>query len=543
MRKTRARPIATLDAETDPFVHGRLPEAFLWDIFDGSVHYTFEHVSDVIHFLRDKRWIVYAHNGGKFDYHMSGFLAELEPFDPIMLINGRLAKFTIGDCEFRDSYNILPVPLSAYKKDSIDYAWFEKGVRAQHMDAIRAYLHKDTEYLFTLVSSFRAAYGGGLTLAGSAMNVWKEKAKREPPRSSRGFYNAISGFYYGGRVDTFRAGLIKTRFTLCDINSAYPFAMLHQHPISTQTAACIPELGAPIIPQSMYSIRAVSHGALPIRTKTGIAFPVSDEARDFQVTGWEVQAGLDTGSIRLEAIHCRIDFDETINFSAYINHFYEMKKAAKKDSPEYIFAKLFMNSLYGKYGANPENYSNFTVCEPRFVAAAMEDGYEFAGELGQWAVLKSALEDAQLRYYNVATAASITGFVRAYLWRHICSIRKAGGEVLYCDTDSLAFTGRVPSDFRIDKELGGWSIEGTFDHGGIAGKKLYAFHNAQGKQAGDKEWKCGCKGVRITPHEILAVCQGKTVTYKRDAPSYGYGKKPSFVTRRVRMTGKTVGDC
>lgn len=535
MRKSRSRPIATIDAETDPFVHGRLPEAFLWDIWDGSTHYTFEHVSDVIHFLRDKEWVVYAHNGGKFDYHMTGFLAELEPWSEIMLINGRLAKFKIGACEFRDSYNILPIPLAAYKKEEIDYAWFERSVRGQHMDAIRHYLHKDTEYLFTLVSSFRERYGSGLTLAGSAMKVWQEQSHIDAPKSSRGFYNAMSGFYYGGRVDTFHVGMIDKPFRLCDINSAYPYAMLHEHPLSVASTGCKPAITDPIIPHSLYSVRGTSEGAWPVRVKNGVSFPIARKARDFQITGWELAAGIETGTACVHDIHCRIDFDETVNFTKYIHHFYDMKKASAKESPEYIFAKLFMNSLSGKFGANPEHYSNFTVCEPKFITAAMNDGYEFAGELGAWAVLKSPLEDAQMRYYNVATAASITGFVRAYLWRHICMVRKAGGEVLYCDTDSIAFTGDIPSGFRMDKELGGWSLDGEFRRGGVAGKKLYAFEKHTGG------WKTGCKGVRITPHEILRICQGETVTYKRDAPSYGYGKKPSFVVRNVKMTGKAAG--
>lgn len=531
-RSSRARPIATVDCETDPFLHGRLPQPFLWDIFDGAKHYTYEHVCDVIDFLKDKKWIVYAHNGGKFDYHMQGFLSELEPWGPIMLINGRLAQFKIGECEFRDSYNILPVPLAQYKKDDIDYAKFERKVRASHMGEITRYLHGDTAYLYELVSKFRADYGPGLTLAGSAMKVWAAKSSIKPPKSSRGFYDAISPYYYGGRVECFHFGEIQERFKMVDINSAYPYAMLHKHPFSTTYDIAIPLASDPIKPESLYAVRALSHGAFPFRNKTGLEFPHDAIVRDYFVSGWELQAALDTQTVEIIEIKQRMDFHQLLDFTPYINHFYELKKASKKESAEYIFAKLFMNSLYGKFGANPDNYNNYTVCDPAFISAALTDGYEFAGELGPWAVMQSALEESQIRYYNAATAASITGFVRAYLWRHVCAIRKAGGEVLYCDTDSLAFTGEVPSSMRMDKELGGWSLEGEFDRGGIGGKKMYAFHNVNGK------WKCGCKGVKLTPGEIIKVCQGETVTYKRDAPSYGHGKKPSFLTRRVQMTGR-----
>ena len=41
-------------------------------------------------------------------------------------------------------------------------------------------------------------------------------------------------------------------------------------------------------------------------------------------------------------------------------------------------------------------------------------------------------DDPKDSFYNVATAASITGFVRAFMWRAICDSE----EPLYCDTDS-----------------------------------------------------------------------------------------------------------
>ena len=156
--------------------------------------------------------------------------------------------------------------------------------------------------------------------------------------------------------------------------------------------------------------------------------------------------------------------------------------------------------------------------------------------------MKSALLDEQKRFYNVATAASITGFVRAYLWRHICAIRKNGGEVLYCDTDSIAAIGKIPKDMKIGKELGEWGNDGDFRLAAIAGKKLYAF------QRRDGTWKTAHKGVMIEPEDIVKVARGGEVKYQRAAPSFGIeydkdgkGKRRTrFVERIVRMTGKVT---
>jgi len=143
------------------------------------------------------------------------------------------------------------------------------------------------------------------------------------------------------------------------------------------------------------------------------------------------------------------------------------------------------------------------------------------------------------QYYNVATAASITGFVRSFLLRHIDRIEKAGGRVLYCDTDSLVFQDVAAGDVcTLGKKLGEWTHEGRFDHGAIAGKKLYAFHGLDGK------WKTATKGVRIGPAEICRVAEGEEITWESIVPSWdmhqkpkdGEARKPKFLKRRVRMT-------
>lgn len=537
MRRGRRgpRPIAVIDCETDPFEFGSVPLPFLWVIFDGQRYYEFEHTSDAIHFLESKEWVVYAHNGGKFDYHQPGFLESLPPFERVTIINGRLAKFKIGLCEFRDSFNILPVPLASYNKTKIDYDKFKKKNRHRHMEEIKAYCRDDCKYLYELVTAFRAEYGNNLTLAGAAMKTWQDRFNNEAPCSDERFFNGMAKYYFGGRVECFRTGMINEPFRMLDINSAYPYAMMHKHPIST--AICGDDGDGDIEPQSFYIVECVSRGALPYKEhgKGELLFPHDDVVRQYRCSGWELLAAVETGTVEKLKIKRRVYFEEHTDFVRYIDYFYEMKKSSKKESKEYIFAKLFMNSLYGKFGANPQNYENCEIMPVKHKEAAEVDGYQFGGMLGPWAVMKSPLDPGQERYYNAATAASITGFVRAYLWRHICAVRRAGGSPIYCDTDSLAFAGDVPADFRLDKELGGWSVEGEFVRGGVAGKKLYAFDRGEGK--GEKRWKYGCKGVRISPEEVLKVCQGEKVEYRRDAPSYSVRYGARFVTRIVTMTG------
>ena len=553
------KPIVTIDCETDPFKKDRVPVPFLWGLYDGERFRHWDNAPDMLRYLMQMDVVVFAHNGGKFDYQF--ILDHLEPWTEVTIINNRLAKFMIGKAEFRDSWNILPAKLASFgNKKEIDITKLEPDVRAKHMEEIIRYNRQDCVGLYEAVMAFRETYGTGLTLAGSAMNYWAKHFNHDKPETDRAFYEEIAPFYSGGRVQCFHKGPIKRAFDAVDINSAYPYAMTHNHPISTHADECFPKASDKIIPQSLYTIAGISRGALPWKGADGaLTFPNDGEGREYHITGWELQAALDTKRLGPWQMVKRLDFLKEINFTDYVSHFYDLKARSEKGSKEYTFAKLFMNSLYGKFGANPDAYRSYGV-----VPLKDKDGLEnspgvylgkncgpwrWSGMLGSHALMVGedpvrvkgghAGNPVESQYYNVATAASITGFVRAFLLRHIDRIEKAGGRVLYCDTDSLVFQDVAAGDVcDLGKKLGEWTHEGRFDHGAIAGKKLYAFHGLDGK------WKTATKGVRIGPAEICRVAEGEEVTWESIVPSWdmhqkpkaGEARKPKFLKRRVRMT-------
>jgi hypothetical protein len=115
------RPLITIDCETDPFKPDRMPVPFLWDAYDGQKHYTCSGVDELLRYLSGRKSLVYAHNGGRFDFLMPGFLDSISDKQQIKIINGRLASFTIGENEFRDSMLIFPESLKSFCKLEIDY--------------------------------------------------------------------------------------------------------------------------------------------------------------------------------------------------------------------------------------------------------------------------------------------------------------------------------------------------------------------------------------------------------------------------------------
>jgi hypothetical protein len=574
----RKRPIITIDVETDPFLRGRDPRPFLWGMYDGERYRTFPDAASLMRYLLTLGpIIVYAHNGGKFDYT---YLFEfLEPYTEILIISGRLAKFIVGEIEFRDSWSILPVALKHLGKGGIEFWKLEATVRDTHMAEIERYNRQDCVALWEAVVAFTSSYGTKLTLAGAALDYWSKKFGHDKPRSDALFYKSIQPYYSGGRVQCFHKGMIHGEFHVVDINSAYPFAMTHKHPISVAYSNYTPKKSEPIIMQSLYRIEAISKGGLPFKDEDGaLTFPEDDDAREYEVTGWELQAAIDTKTLTYWKPLGRRDFLKEIEFNDYVGHFFAEKDAGKKagDILRTQFSKLMLNSLYGKFGACPDNYSSYGLVPCSDIVTCIQDPtvrlgrnqgpWDWAGNLGEMALMQgkdpSTGENNPVdsQYYNVATAASITGFVRAYLWRHICKVRAAGGVVLYCDTDSIVY--RLEGDpskhpFALTDKLGDWSHEGLFNYGAIAGKKLYAFKHEPGyyqekcnaaKLKGKKkpeEWKSASKGVRLTPEQVVEIAQGKEIVWEAEAPAPSVHRKVKagekvpavkFMSRRVKMT-------
>lgn len=545
----RAQEIWATDCETDPFLFGRVPKPFIWgayEIYTGRYE-TFGSAELFAAFFRDRKCTLYFHNGGKFDGHY------LRPYfdsdQNIMVIAGRIARFRIGACEVRDSYNLIPVPLARYAKDKVDYALFEESERSkpENVAIIERYLKSDCVNLASLLRAYFDRYGRGLTQAGAAMSYWaKHYNGGKKPKQSAAQFERYRPYYYGGRVECFVSGYAAKRHTIVDRNSAYPEAMLHPHPISTEAVSLSKLPTDAKIPQCFVTLRAVSRGAFPYRLETGeLIFPRDDRERIYDVTGWELQTALELDAVKIKEVLKVHYFRETVDFKGYIHNFYNERKVAKAndDIAGDIFAKLFMNSCYGKFASNPENYHEYMLSGPtdEQLAKHVADGYADYHAWGDGRrLLWRQLPVERHRYYNVATAASITGFVRAGLYRDLCKVQHP----LYCDTDSI--DAADVSSLTMGPELGQWKIELECDDYAYAGKKMYANRSAfdQGWDKRDQRfkypkgsYKYACKGVQLQPEEIVRIAKGEEIEYHPMVPTYSLTRPlPRFINRKVRVT-------
>jgi hypothetical protein len=537
--------VAVMDIETTPFKWKRPPTPFLVGYYDGEVYLHWNNLDDFVAYVREQDVTIYAHNGGKFDFL---YMVKLfEPYREIRLINGRVAQFQIGTATFRDSICILPMALREYKKDEISFDLFEDGVRDLPVNrrVIIDYNRSDCVYLFELVTKFRETYGAGLTLATSALSFWKKQSGLSAPDSGEAFHAKFSPFYFGGRVEAFFKGIYeKNKIKVYDINSAYPFAMRHPHPWGFSFES-FSKLNFRTLRQSFIHADCESIGAFPATQKDGSTyFPNDGAVREFRVSGHEFEAALDAKKSLKYSIRSVYTFKETITFEQYIDHFYKIKKASPKGSTEYIFAKLMLVSLYGKFGANPNNYQKYVLVEPDQVSSVEEKRHPWAAEkascyratdnLQPWTLMSAPLLDNEKRFYNVATAASITGFQRAVLFRNL----QRAQNPLYCDTDSI-HCEHLPCS--VGTELGQWNIEYEAKIGAYAGKKLYAlsdrgyFHNGLDDK-GHYFCKIASKGAKLKPTEIEKIARGGEVRWQNDAPSMSLKRGMRWIGRNIKAT-------
>ncbi|MGH7745570.1 MAG: DNA polymerase, partial [Candidatus Dormibacteria bacterium] len=544
----KRRTFWTLDCETDPFKQGRFPFPFIFGAYEGDSgeYVEFSTADELIAFFQDRQTVVYAHNGGKFDYHYLRYAINSD--EPLLVINGRLAKFRIGVCEFRDSLNIFPnTRLKDFgNKLEIDYRLMEADRRcdARVMLEIKRYLRQDCVGLWEVIRRYWDEYGKGLTQAGSSMRVWQKMSGLQAPRQTKAQHDLYRPYYYGGRVQCFERGINHTDFSVADINSAYPYAMLSAHPFSP--AALFEDHLPPDgkLHQCLITLDCTSKGAFPWKATDGELFFPEDERqmRRYDITGYEFIAACDLDLVRNISIKTVYRFPLTIDFQEYIQHFFAKREYARKrgDIAGRIFGKYFMNSLYGKFGANPEKYSEFVIASNESLGEWIEKGYIRYKPWGvRHLMVRNATPeeladpDGKWRYYNVATAASVTGYVRAYLLR---GIHKCAG-VVYCDTDSIA--ARKVGSLSEGTSLGQWKNEGTFDYYAIAGKKMYAFHKTGYGQSYDSEadeekrnWKIASKGVNFSkgmeiggkffsgPELITKIAQGEIIEFDPEVPTY-----------------------
>lgn len=525
------------DLETDPFELHTVPEPFcagfmnadkylsVWDERKGQCIFRWV---DALSKEREPH-VIYFHNGGKFDFwYLLPYLHS-----DLRIVNGRIIQAYLGIHELRDSFAIMPFALAKYSKQEMDYAKLHRRVRNDNRVEILEYLKSDCVNLLALVTAFHSEFGDNLTVGGTAMKQIKQRHKfgLAPLQMDE---KLRSRFFFGGRNQCFKTGIVKQPIKIYDVNSMYPKVMRdYLHPGNGNM-----EVSRKVQKNTMFVVaKGRNFGAFPIRKPTG-GLDFSTETGEYYTTIHEWQAALDTGCFEPTEVVKTYGFDTLVCFDEFVNDFYATRKKAVEtgDKIRSLLFKFVLNSGYGKFAQNPENYYDWKITQPICPDDMLQSPWEPAHiEQGGKYVIWKAPSKLKSRY-NVAIGASITGAARAVLLRGIAK----SIDPIYCDTDSIICRD-IPGIETHDSELGAWKVEGTGDRAAICGKKLYAIFD------GETCIKKAHKGVssvmvtggtlrKIEGYDIMAIAGGAIVQTHNPVPAFKLDGRSMFVDRTIRST-------
>ena len=272
--------------------------------------------------------------------------------------------------------------------------------------------------------------------------------------------------YFGGIVqvnDRFHAKTIKQPVYYYDVNSMYPYIMRH----------CPLPYGMPVYYKGKYMENEeyttyVQHlivdymildDYIPhIQDKMTLATYIreTDAPTEMWLTKPDLERLLKNGDIyQIDFIDGYMFKEQTGMFDEYVDIHYKGKaeEKAKGNKGKCTIHKLYLNSLYGKFGEHPLK---------RYKIPYMEDG-----------LLKFALskETVAQRFKYLPLATFITALARNYL---LDVIEMVGiDNFVYCDTDCIMSLTKLPDSLIDSQELGKFKLECIFKKLKVIGAKTY----------------------------------------------------------------------
>ena len=341
--------------------------------------------------------------------------------------------------------------------------------------------------------------------------------------------------YMGGRTEAFYLGNVKADKIFCyDVNSMYPSIMrnndfpfqlidyikypyLYQLPFLVDKFAVVAEICVDT-DESCYAVRY----------ENKLIFPVG--IFKCFVTTEGLKYAIDHGHLK----QCyQVSVYRKMNlFKEYVDYFYKLKVDAKKsgDKPTEKMVKIFLNSLYGKFGQKKREQiidTDNTGTEYFRIDNLDIDTGKWSTETHMFGSILREGDEINGDNSLVAIAAHITECARFKLHRAIKQLPNQS--VLYVDTDSLYLANVKGVDRlkNIDQhELGAWGLEKTVGKMTIYGCKDYV---------ADDDVKI--KGVPKTAKEIKPGVFEYT-QFLGQASHMRAGEVERFITKRTVKTNK-----
>lgn len=524
----------------------------------------------------DDTLVVWAHNGGKYDFHIilkdALTVCNKKLDNPIELldINGKyiqmLVKFPDGKkIYFRDSCALIPGSLNKIAKD------FKVSGKLQDIDIInvsKEQLLYDTKYLKynkqdckALTDILRIYQEEGIKAFGvdplnhpSASSYGKRLFYSKYYQEStyplytlpRNVHKYIYQAYGGGRCEVFYRGKLEKPMYYYDINSSYPNAgcrlLPYDKPVWHENLRQIRGIYNFLkLHPGFYKVHIKHCGPVKpihgVMTKGKYIFPkFNSKSEPIVLFSEEIKYGITQGweYVLIEGYEFKLATWGNNFFTSMYNNKVKAKHAGNK-ALEYIF-KITANSSYGFFGYDKYDRSVTKIYGPHMLEHVTTLEYSGKATYHQYedTIVSHENVDVLLDDVNVAVAAAITAYGRIHLHKLMVSIEKHGGKILYVDTDSIITDLKIENvpelkDLLGDK-LGQLKSELAKDdyitEGIFVSCKLYGFKTK------NDEVEAHAKGVRKDKEKLY----NDLVEMLSQPKKFNVG---TMITSRIR---KTKGD-
>lgn len=508
----------------------------------------------------------------------------------------RWGKLVNMELRLLDSMRLLPTSLRAIGKsvgvlkDEVDRA----KIAEMTDEEVASYCIQDCRVLLAGLSKYREVVqklGGyyGVTSAGIASSLIRASIPKsdynhffEGSGATRSYSRAMlaadeycTSAYYGGRCEPFRVGHVKRKVHYYDITSAYPWALTQQlpwkllktdHDINLKwtadskhkdrirlrkiLATCGISDVEMFIPAEAY---ATVPPVLPIRAKHGRILYATGHLSG-RWTNIELKANYE---------HCKripgfwmnvnggVTFSQKPFAERVIRRLFEERLRAKEMGPDgeglSQVLKILMNASYGKLAQHPEQSTMYygPAFEMRCRDIAAADAQKPRGKRSYIEHPDSKLfEHVKTEEYgafrHIPAGAYVTALARLKLREGMLLGIEQGALLMYCDTDSLMFDGKVEGLAVKAPTLGEFAEEYIFSEVEILCSKLYRakIWKADGKPHLEKTWLLRVKGMNISAQDETLSARGARVESMQRWMVYarGISKSCSDALERLNLS-------
>ena len=455
---------------------------------------------------------IYFHNLGRFDgIFLLKHLALYHPnytVKPLMRDN-RLYEIAVYSKHkrllftFRDSLHLLPGKLDDLAKNlcpelgskgSISYEDVRLESLSTMKESLLDYMEQDILLLGGIMQTFQDIYYKAyqadivnkLTIASLALSLFREKYYDDnkhrihiPNQNEDTF---IRRGYYGGHTDAYIP--YGKYLYYYDVNSLYPFVM-KEFPMPGGRPVW--HSGLETIPlDSMFGFieayvecpKSIKKPFLPYRNKDGtLIFPTGTFVGVYYSE--ELKYARDIGYTIIPI--CGYLFEEMESpFKGYVHSLFESRSNAKKmgnNALSYVY-KILMNSLYGRFGINPQS-TKTEMCNKSRRDRLLRRA-EFISEviLREDLYMVSYLTNPGKgpSYWDppkntaVQLSAAITASARIYMYKYI-----SREDCFYTDTDSIVLGNPLPLEDVYSSVLGKFKLEDRILEGDFLAPKCYCY--------------------------------------------------------------------